>query len=70
MKWKGKLGGEKRLKSLPLLPTAPRSEIRLLRVSEPSVETHPPRLCFKTTVKNEARDEPAVCSRFGKGGDV
>lgn len=47
------MGGDERLKSLLLLPTALRSEMRLLRVSEPSllVETHPPRLRFKTKVK-------------------
>lgn len=28
----------------------------------------PPRLRFKTKVKNEARDKPAFCSKFGKGG--
>lgn len=65
MKWKRKLDGEKRLKSLLLLPTAPRSEMRLLRVSELRLcgETHPPRLRFQTKVKNE----PAFCSKFGKG---
>lgn len=53
MKWKRKLGGAKRLKSLLLPPTASRGEMRLLRVSEPRlcVETHPPRLRFKTKVK-------------------
>lgn len=68
MKWERKRGGEKRLKSLLLRPTAPRDEMRLLRVSEPNlfVETHPPRLCFKTKVKNETRGKSAVCSRFEK----
>lgn len=46
---------ERRLKSLLLLPppTALRSEMRLFRVSEPSllVKTHSPRLCLKTEVK-------------------
>ena len=44
---------ERRLKSLLLLPTALRSEMRLLRVSEPSllVKTHSPRLHLKTEVK-------------------
>lgn len=53
VRWERKLGGDERLKSLLLLPTALRSEMRLLRVSEPSllVETHPPRLRFKTKVK-------------------
>lgn len=57
---KGKLGGEKRLKSLLLPPTAPRSEKRLLRVSEPRlfVETCPPRLSFKAKVRKKARDSP------------
>lgn len=64
MKWKKKLGGKKRLTSLLLPPTASRGDMRLLRVSEPRlcVETHPPRLRFKTKVKNEARDKAAFCS--------
>lgn len=52
---------ERRLKSLLLLPppTALRSEMRLFRVSEPSllVKTHSPRLCLKTEVKMYTRDK-------------
>lgn len=57
-----------KIKSMRLLPTALRSEMRLLRVSEPRllVTAHPPGLRFKTKVKMRGGTSRQVAEDFAK----